>query len=68
MFNYNWAFNGNISNWNVDLVEDMAHMFTYSPFNGNISNWNVASVKDMTGMFIELKCRFRRDHVLYVRF
>jgi len=47
----NSQFNGDISNWNVSKVQDMARMFKNSQFNGDISNWNVAKKTDKTDMF-----------------
>jgi len=52
-------FNGDISNWNVSNVENMAGMFENSNFNGDISNWNVSNVKDMNEMFYNSK--FNQD-------
>ena len=37
-------FNGDISNWDVSNVTDMASMFWSSPFNGNLSSWEVSNV------------------------
>ena len=44
-------FNGDISNWDVSKVTNMAGMFTNSVFNGDISNWDVSNVTTMEGMF-----------------
>ena len=44
-------FNGNISEWDVSAVENMAYMFAWSKFNGNISDWDVRNVINMRGMF-----------------
>lgn len=44
-------FNGNISQWNVANVKDMASMFSYSDYNNDISNWNVSNVENMEYMF-----------------
>lgn len=45
-------FNGDISNWDVSNVSNMANMFLYnSSFNIDISNWNVAKVQNMSSMF-----------------
>lgn len=53
------TFNGDISEWNVSNVTDMADMFNGSDFDGDISRWDVSNVKDMTGMFDS--SRFRGD-------
>ena len=45
------TFNGDISEWNVSNVTDMADMFNGSDFDGDISKWDVRNVKDMTDMF-----------------
>jgi surface protein len=35
-------FNGNISNWDVNKVTNMSHMFDGTKaFNQDISNWNI---------------------------
>lgn len=59
LFNKFKTFNGDISEWNVSNVTDMADMFNGSDFNGDISKWDVRNVKDMTGMFDS--SRFRGD-------
>ena len=59
LFNKFKTFNGDISEWNVSNVTDMADMFNGSDFNGDISKWDVSNVKDMTGMFDS--SRFRGD-------
>ena len=51
LFNNFKTFNGDISEWNVSNVTDMADMFNDSDFNGDISKWDVSNVKDMTEMF-----------------
>ena len=51
LFNKFKTFNGDISEWNVSNVTDMADMFNGSDFNGDISKWDVSNVKDMTDMF-----------------
>lgn len=52
MFYFATAFNGDISNWNVDNVTDMSQMFLYArSFNQDISNWNVDNVTDMNALF-----------------
>jgi surface protein len=44
---------GNISNWDVGNVTNMASVFLgASSFNGNISSWDVGNVTNMAGMFI----------------
>lgn len=45
------TFNGDISEWDVSHVTDMADMFNGSDFDGDISEWDVSNVKDMTEMF-----------------
>jgi surface protein len=55
--NVNWdaiyAFNGDISSWNVENVEYMNVMFSgATSFNGDISSWNVENVSDMAEMFL----------------
>ena len=45
------TFNGDISEWDVSNVTDMAGMFNGSDFDGDISKWDVSNVKDMTYMF-----------------
>ena len=59
LFNKFKTFNGDISEWNVSNVTDMADMFNGSDFNGDISKWDVSNVKDMTEMFSH--SRFRGD-------
>ena len=47
-------FNGDISEWDVSNVKDMAFMFSKSKFtgeNGDITKWDVSNVKDMQYMF-----------------
>ena len=51
LFNKFKTFNGDISEWNVSNVMDMAGMFNGSDFDGDISKWDVSNVKDMTEMF-----------------
>ena len=53
---YNSAFNGDISEWDVSNVENMASMFAYSDFdcsNGDISEWDVSNVTNMECIFFE---------------
>ncbi len=45
------SFNGDISQWDVSNVTNMAFMFAYAHFNGDISNWNVSKVGNMEYMF-----------------
>lgn len=45
---------GDLSNWNVSRVTDMADMFNYCinlKSVGDLSNWNISNVKDMKNMF-----------------
>ncbi len=45
-------FNGNISEWDVSLVQNMGAMFSgATDFNQNISKWNVVAVTNMNSMF-----------------
>ena len=44
-------FNGDISNWDVNNVEDMSGMFAYSKFKRDISNWNVRKDCNVENMF-----------------
>ena len=53
------TFDGDISNWDVSHVTNMARMFAESQFNGDISRWDVSRVEDMTGMFNS--SRFKGD-------
>ncbi len=45
------SFNGNMSQWDVSNVTNMAFMFANAHFNGDISNWNVSKVGNMEYMF-----------------
>ncbi len=52
MFYNATSFNGNLSNWDVSKVINMASMFRgCSSFNSDLSNWNVSLVTNMDGMF-----------------
>ena len=52
MFSYASSFSGDLSDWDVDNVEDMSRMFEYTTsFNSNLSSWNIESVEDMKHMF-----------------
>ena len=48
-------FNGDISDWDVSRVKDMAKMFDncieFTGENTNLSNWDVSGVKNMNAMF-----------------
>ena len=48
-------FNGDISEWDVSKVENMAYMFDncieFTGINTNLSKWDVSNVKSMTSMF-----------------
>jgi hypothetical protein len=46
-------FNGDISQWNVSNVVNMAYLFQQSKFDGDISQWNVSKVTNMISMFME---------------
>jgi surface protein len=55
-------FNGDISEWDVSNVANMAYMFYKSKFtgeNGDISNWDVSHVSNMRQMFYDSK--FNQD-------
>ena len=46
------TFNGNIGNWNVSSVTNLAMMFYgATAFNSDISSWDVSSATNMVGMF-----------------
>ena len=49
------VFNGDISKWNVSMVDDMNGMFDDSKFNGDISKWDVSRVIDFSYMFYKSK-------------
>ncbi len=52
MFSSAWAFNGDISDWDVSNVTDMSSMFRNArEFNQDIDGWNVSNVTDMNSMF-----------------
>jgi len=59
MFNQAYAFDQDISLWDVSKVENMNNMFSgnsyypdrLTPFNKNISGWNIGLVEDATDMF-----------------
>ena len=57
LFNKFKTFDGDISEWNVSNVTDMAEMFNGSDFDGDISKWDVSHVTDMTDMFRSSKFR-----------
>ncbi len=47
-----YEFNGDISAWNVSVVQDMSNMFRgAAKFNQDISNWKVGAVEDMSFIF-----------------
>ena len=53
MFEYNDAFNQDISQWNVGNVTSMKQMFINADaFNQDIGSWNVSNVTDMDEMFL----------------
>lgn len=56
-------FDGDISNWDVSNVHDMAYMFWRSNFTGKnspgMNNWDVTNVLSMDSMFEESK--FNQD-------
>ena len=50
----NYAFNQDISKWDVSHVTNMGGMFDYATlFNQDISNWNVSNVINMSCMFMD---------------
>ena len=52
MFEFNYAFNQPIGNWDVASVKSMDNMFFgNTAFNQPIGNWNVASVESMQMLF-----------------
>ena len=51
MFSGAFAFNQDISTWDVHNVRDMTSMFFASPFNQDITGWNVSNVEFMNAMF-----------------
>jgi surface protein len=52
MFRNCFAFNGNLSSWDVSNVTDMSFMFNNcTSFNGDISSWDVSNVANMSYMF-----------------
>lgn len=51
MFQGCYEFRGDISNWNVSNVTNMAKMFYDSRVNPNISGWDVSNVTNMNKMF-----------------
>ena len=53
LFSKGWGrnFNGDISDWNVEDVENMEYMFRRSKFNSDISKWDVSNVRTMDSMF-----------------
>ena len=48
-------FNGDISQWDVSNVKNMASMFVGSEFKGDISKWNVSKVETKNRMFFGSK-------------
>ncbi|NME69784.1 BspA family leucine-rich repeat surface protein [Flammeovirga aprica] len=53
MFVAAFAFNGDLSDWDVSSVTNMEGMFAVaSAFNGDLSNWDVSSVTNMESMFV----------------
>ena len=51
MFASTACFDGDISNWDVSRVANMAFMFADGKFNGDISKWDTSRVTKMEGMF-----------------
>ena len=51
----NSYFKGDISEWDVSNVENMAFMFAGSHFDDDLSGWNTSKVENMSHMFIDSK-------------
>ena len=52
LFQYAYAFNGDVSRWNTAKVACMSNTFNGATvFNSDISRWNVASVNAISGSF-----------------
>ena len=61
MFEYAYAFNQDISTWDVSNVTNMEYMFLYAyNFNQNLSAWDVSNVTDMEYMFYDAQ-NFNQD-------
>ena len=61
MFQFNFAFNGDIGGWNTSAVTNMSIMFSGArSFNQDIGGWNTASVTNMHAMF-EATDSFNQD-------
>lgn len=54
MFIHAYAFNGDISGWNVGSVTDMQYMFYQAyVFNQDLSSWKTGKVVNMYAMFYQ---------------
>ena len=60
MFSGAFAFNQDISTWDVHNVRDMTSMFFASPFNQDITGWNVSNVEFMA---LDLRAPHRLERV-----
>lgn len=59
LFESEYEFNGNVSQWDTSSVEWMDSLFLDTSFNGDLSNWNVSKVRSMAYMFSN--CPFNGD-------
>ena len=51
MFSGCTNFNGDLTDWEVSGITNMASLFEATNFNGDISGWDVSNVTSMTSMF-----------------
>ena len=50
-----YAFNQDLSKWDVSAVTNMGNMFSYaSAFNQDLSKWDVSAVTDMSLSLIHI--------------
>ena len=48
---FGWtSFNGDLSAWRLDSLEDCSYMFAYSLFNGDLSGWDISGASDKRHM------------------
>jgi len=53
LFNLNYNFNGDLSNWDVSRIKKMDYVFGGCiSFNQPLASWNVSNVTDMTYLFL----------------